>query len=101
VLLLVFVGGYIASGDWRILFVLLGLGVLAYGLKRCGWPRAPFVIGIVLGPLMDISLHQSLAIWGPAFVFRPIAFGLLLAIIATILVSARRTRAQRGERAVD
>jgi TctA family transporter len=101
VLLLVFVGGYISGGDWENLIVLVGLGALAYGLKRCDWPRAPLVIGIVLGPVMDISLHQSLAIWGPEFVLRPIALGLALATVATILVSWRRTRAlSEGNRAL-
>jgi TctA family transporter len=101
VLLLTFVGGYIGDGNWESVLVLVFLGVLAYGLKRAGWPRAPFVIGVVLGPVMDISLHQALAIWGPSFVLRPIALLLALATIATVVVSWRRTRAAgKGERAV-
>ncbi len=89
VLLLTFVGGYAGGGNWQSLMVLVALGVLGYGLKRCDWPRSPFVIGMALGPVMDISLHQSLAIWGPAFVFRPIAMALALATLATIVASLR------------
>jgi TctA family transporter len=92
VLLLAMVGAYLAGSSWENVLVLVVLGTLGLGLKRADWPRAPFVIGLVLGPLMDISLHQSLAIWGPAFVLRPLAFTLLLATVAMVAVSWRRER---------
>jgi TctA family transporter len=81
------------------MILLVGLGLLGYGLKRCEWPRAPFVIGLILGPIMDISLHQSLAIWGPAFVLRPIALCLALATIATVVTSLRSHARRKGDRA--
>jgi TctA family transporter len=89
VLLLTLVGGYAGSGNWQSLVLLVAMGLLGYGLKRCGWPRAPFVIGVSLGPIMDISLHQSLAIWGPRFMLRPIALVLLAATLVTLAMSLR------------
>ena len=95
VLLLTLIGGYVGAGDWESVVLLVGLGLAGYALKRGDWPRAPLVIGIVLGPLMEVSLHQALAIWGPGFVFRPLA-ALLASIIAVTIVAswraARRTR---------
>ena len=100
VLLLTCVGAYLGGAAWENLALLVLLGALGYGLKRAEWPRAPFVIGIVLGPVMDISLHQSLAIHGPGFVFRPMALSLAVATVATLLISLRRARARtRGAHA--
>lgn len=97
VMLLTLVGAYLGSGDPESLILLMAIGMLAYGLKRCEWPRAPFVIGLVLGPVMDISLHQSLAIWGWRFVLRPLAIGLAITTVATIVISLRRSRARGKE----
>jgi TctA family transporter len=66
------------------------LGVLGWALARCGWPRAPFAIGLVLGHLAEVALHQSLTIWGPAFLLRPLALALLLVSGAGLLAAALR-----------
>jgi TctA family transporter len=95
VILLTMVGAYVSGGHWQGLPVLVTLGLLGHGLRRGGWPRSPFVIGIVLGPIMDVSLHQALAIWGPGFVLRPIALGLAVATLLTGVVSIRRARSER------
>jgi TctA family transporter len=94
VLLLAMLGSFLSSGTWQSLMVLVPLGILGYGLKRCDWPRAPFAIGIVLGHVMEMSLHQSLTIWGPSFVLRPISLVLAAMGLASIVVAARR--AQKG-----
>jgi putative tricarboxylic transport membrane protein len=64
ILLLSCMGAYLGGGSWENLLLLVALGVLGCAFKHCDWPRAPFVIGIILGPIMELSLHQSLAIWG-------------------------------------
>jgi TctA family transporter len=97
VLLFAAVGSYVAGGR-HSLILLAAFGVLGVALTRAGWPRAPFVIGVILGPIMEISLHQALTIWGPAFVLRPVALVLVLAIVASVLVSLRRARARTGGR---
>jgi putative tricarboxylic transport membrane protein len=90
ILLLALLGAFAGDGHESSLLVLAALGVVGYALKRCEWPRAPFVIGIVLGRLMEISLHQSLAIWGWTFLVRGGALVLLVAIGATVIVSWRK-----------
>jgi putative tricarboxylic transport membrane protein len=92
ILLLALLGAFVGDGHEESLLVLAALGVVGYALKRCDWPRAPFVIGIVLGRLMEISLHQSLAIWGWTFPLRGGALVLLAAIVATVVVSWRSRR---------
>ena len=83
VFVLSIVGSYLATHDWRHLTVLFLLSVLGYSFKRYDWPRAPFVIGIVLGSIAEVSLHQALGIWGPAFFLRPVALVLELLILSS------------------
>ena len=67
-------------------WLMLGLGVLGWLMKRYDWPAAPMILGLVLGPLFENALRQSLTLShgsGAIFVTRPIAAVLLaLAIIA-------------------
>ena len=58
------VGSYVSEGQWQNLVVLVVLSVIGYGLLRFDWPRAPFVIGIVLGKIAEESLHKALELWG-------------------------------------
>ena len=71
------------SSSWRF------LGAIGYLLKKYDWPRPPFVVGIVLGPIAEVSHHKAMAIWGPAFLLRPLALCLLVFIAVTIVIEYR------------
>ena len=92
VLVLAMLGSYLSRGHWENLVVIVVLGFLGYGLKRFGWPRPPFVIGLVLGPIAEKSLHQALALWGPAFLLRPISIVLVAIIVGTLAFTFVRGR---------
>ena len=92
ILLLAMTGSYLSSGNWQSLVVLVMLGAIGYGFKILDWPRAPFVIGVILGKVMEISLHQSLAIWGPGFFLRPISLVLIALIAGSMGIALRRAR---------
>ncbi len=42
--------------------MLLVFGLLGYGLRRFGYPIAPVVVGLILGPLAEQQLRRALAI---------------------------------------
>ena len=44
--------------------MLVLFSAIGYGFLRAGWPRAPFVIGLVLGGKAEESLDQALQLWG-------------------------------------
>jgi putative tricarboxylic transport membrane protein len=72
-------------------WVMLGFGVLGWLMKRYDWPAAPMVLGLVLGPLFENTLRQSLTLShgsGMIFLSRPISAGLLLAALLAIAVPA-------------
>ena len=67
-------------------WLMLGFGVLGWLMKRYDWSAAPMILGLVLGPIFENSLRQSLTLShgsGAIFVTRPIAAVLFaLAVIA-------------------
>ena len=42
--------------------MLLAFGLLGYGMRRFGYPIAPVVVGLILGPLAEQQLRRALAI---------------------------------------
>ena len=55
-------GGYALNGVRTDLWVLLGIGILGYAMRRFGYPIAPAVIGLILGPIAEEQLRRTLAI---------------------------------------
>jgi putative tricarboxylic transport membrane protein len=70
--------------------VLALLGSIGYLFKRYDWPRPPFVVGIVLGPIAEVSHYKAMEIWGPAFLLRPLALCLLALIALAVLANIFR-----------
>jgi TctA family transporter len=68
----------------------VGLSIVGYGLLRAGWPRAPFVIGLVLGKIAEESLHKAMELWGLAFFLRPLSLVLIGLIVLTIAYAVYR-----------
>jgi TctA family transporter len=90
ILVLVFMGSWMATqemGDWVLL---VSFGFLGYLMKRWGWPRPPIALGLILGPIMERFLDISLSRYGWAWLGRPIVIVLVALIIATIFYAVRR-----------
>ncbi len=84
ILTLVVIGAYVSEGQWENLVILFVLSMIGYGLLKADWPRAPFVIGLVLGKIAEDSLHKALELWGTGFFLRPLSLVLMTMIIVTI-----------------
>jgi len=84
VLVLTFLGAFLAVRAWENLVLLSLLGTLGYFLKKYEWPRPPFVIGFILGPIAEDSFHKAMSLWGPAFLLRPGALVMIALIVLTI-----------------
>ena len=95
-LLLVFVGSYTANRQIADLLVTLGFGAIGYLMVRFGWPRAPLVLGFVLGKLAETYLFISVARYGYSWLTQPLVL-VLMAITALVIVfpfiQERRRRA--------
>ena len=62
VVMLTFAGVYAMQGDRFDLLLMLGLGVLAYGLRKLGFPLVAVILGFVLGELFEVNLRRALSI---------------------------------------
>jgi putative tricarboxylic transport membrane protein len=84
VLVFALLGCYLFQGNWQNLILVLVMGSLGYLFKRHDWPRAPFIIGVILGKIAEDSLLKAIGIWGPSFFWRPISLVLIGLILASI-----------------
>ncbi|APX01428.1 MULTISPECIES: tripartite tricarboxylate transporter permease [unclassified Arthrobacter] len=53
-------GVYATSAAVADLYIVLAIGVLGFVLRRYGFPLAPIMIGVVLGPLAETSLRNAM-----------------------------------------
>ena len=95
VLLLVFVGSYTANGQIADLLVTLIFGVLSYFMVLFGWPRPPFVLGFVLGKVMETYFFISVARYGFAWLRQPMVVVLIILTVFVIVYPYIRQRRQR------
>jgi len=98
------VGVYATETTIFDLWVMLSFGVIGYLMRKLDFSLAPVVLAVVLGPLVESSLKQSLVISGGSlaiFFTRPIAAPLmifsLLSIIAPLFIAAWRRVREVGE----
>jgi len=92
IVVLVVIGAYVNEGQWENLLILLAMSMVGYAMLRANWPRAPFVIGLVLGRIAEESLHKAMDLWGLGFFTRPISLVLIGMIVATIIFAILRSR---------
>jgi putative tricarboxylic transport membrane protein len=74
---------------------MLAFGILGFGLRRLGYPMAPFVLGIVLGDLLDKNLRRGLVLTDGSlipFFTRPISAVLCLVVVLTVLMNVDAVR---------
>ena len=84
VLVFIVLGSFLSEGAWQNMVVTLGAGALGYAMKKFGYPRAPLVIGFVLGRLAETNLTLALQLWGWAFLARPMTAALLGLALASV-----------------
>ena len=95
------VGAYSANNNLFDIWMMLGLGVLGYLMKKLDYPVVPLILALVLGKLAENSLRQALTLSGGSasiFFTRPIAatfialaiLAYLFPVIQWLVRSARR-----------
>ncbi len=81
------IGSYALGLNTFSVYLMFGFGILAYWLTEMGYPIAPLVIGVILGPMADENLRRALlasdgSLW--PFIDQPIARVLTILIILTV-----------------
>ena len=89
ILLLCLIGTYSVNNSFLDIYMLIGMGFLGYFLRKLNFNPAPVILGLVLGPMLENSLRESLylsrgSFW--AIISRPIPAFLFTVAIAIILI---------------
>jgi len=93
------VGSYAMTGSMISVYIMLAFGVFGYAMKKFGFPPGPLILGVILGPMAESSLHRALRISNNELLplFSPLAAILLamsLVSIALPFVQERRRKAK-------
>jgi putative tricarboxylic transport membrane protein len=90
ILLLATVGAYAVRGLTIDVIVMFLAGVIGFFLRRSGYSVAGIVLGLILGKIGEQTFAQAMQMlhfeWS-GFFDRPIAFGLLVVGVITLLGS--------------
>ncbi|KWX62493.1 tripartite tricarboxylate transporter permease [Mycobacterium sp. NAZ190054] len=87
ILLFLVVGSYTINFTVFDVFVMIGAGLLGLAMRRLDIPLAPLVLTLVLGPLMERSLRESLELsLGDPTVFLTRPISVVLLVIAAVIV---------------
>jgi TctA family transporter len=83
------VGAYSVNASTFLILMMAGFALLGYVFGKLGCEGAPFLLGFVLGPLMEENLRRSMVLsFGDPMIFlqRPISLCILIACAALILL---------------
>ena len=85
-------GVYAVNQSVVDVWIMAIMGALGYLLRKFEFDTAPIVLGVILAPMLEMALRQSLAMSGgnyAIFFSRPIAATMLLVGLALLLLSLR------------
>jgi TctA family transporter len=101
ILMFVCIGVFSLHNNAFDVYAVIAFGAIGYGMRLLDFPAAPFLLGFVLGPMMEenfrramILSHGSLDI----FVVRPLSMSFLVIAVALLAMTAWSTfRSARGQ----
>ena len=98
------VGSFAINNGRLEIIIMLVLGVLGYLLERNGFPLAPVVLGLVLGPIVEKNFMQSVikTNWDlTQFLTRPISATLMIITVLVLIYPLLRSARGRLTRSLD
>ncbi|MGI9385772.1 MAG: tripartite tricarboxylate transporter permease [Methyloligellaceae bacterium] len=88
IFVLCLIGGYAPTQDMHDVWLMLIFGIVGYLMRKLDYPLAPAVLAIVLGPLAEPALRQSLLINNGSFdIFFTRPYAAPIMITALILLA--------------
>ncbi|HEU4342550.1 MAG TPA: tripartite tricarboxylate transporter permease, partial [Candidatus Binatia bacterium] len=84
------IGVYSLNNNVVEIFIMIAFGIIGFLMRKTGFEGAPFILALVLGPIMETSLRQSLIISRGSFAIffnRPVA-AVLMVLSLTFLVTS-------------
>lgn len=95
---IILTGAYAVNQNWFDIAVVLAFGIIGYLMKLLNYSRPAFIIGFILGYMVEKNLYLSMKLYGPTFFLQPIAFVLLLLVSAVLIYNIWNVaRSKNGE----
>lgn len=88
-------GSFSATGTIFNVAVMVAIGLVSYGLTKLNFPPVPIVLGMILGPIAETNLRNSLVMSkGSPLIFltRPICAAILLVTVVFIVLLRRQAK---------
>jgi putative tricarboxylic transport membrane protein len=82
-------GVYSLSGSAVEVLVMYAIGVVGFFMRRFEFPIAPVILGVILGPVMEVQFRRALVASGgdaTVFVDRPLTVALLSAALLALVL---------------
>ncbi len=89
IILMTLLGAYAINNSFLDLIVVVVMGIVGYVFRKINFDPSPMVLALVLGPMLETTLRQSLYISrGDPLVFiqRPISAFFVVALLAVLLL---------------
>ena len=90
--LMTLIGAFAIRNNYFDIVIMLALGILAWSIGRFGFPAAPIVLGLLLGPIAEQGFSQALIIGNAKndvfgiFFGRPVSMIIIGFIVATLFL---------------
>jgi putative tricarboxylic transport membrane protein len=100
ILLFCLIGTYAMNNSTFDLLMMILFGVLGYLIKKFGYESAPLILAVVLGPMLEQNLRQSLLLARGSFlifIIRPIS-GVILGVAFLLLLTNFLTNVRKKYR---
>jgi len=104
ILLFCLFGAYTLNNNSAEVLIMLVFGVLGYLNRKVGLEGAPFILALVLGPMMERCLRQSLLIsQGDPLIFisRPISGIIILVAFASLFFAITPAFKKKKEESIE
>jgi len=87
------VGAYSPRNSMFDVGTSLIFGVIGFAMNKAKWPVPPLILGVILGPMFEVSFRQALSMGGIGILFsRPISLGFIIATFISTWLLLRYTR---------
>ena len=83
------VGSFAVRNSWFDVGSAFGIGLMGYALRKMDIPLAPMVLGVILGPILERNLHQTVVLFSGHFsdlLTMPIFLVLMFLSLASFLM---------------
>ena len=97
----VFIGAFVSKLAFPDIIVAICFGIFGFLMKKFGYSREGFLLGLVLGELFEFYLTRSLKIFGPTFFMTPTSLAILLLVVFVFAYpSLKQLRARHSKRGI-